>query len=545
LQGSFLSGEDSLMVPVATRFQGGQTDRILEHGDSIRVALDADLDGGTPDDVWDFFFNFGPELMVNDVTPGTNNGIRDGVTFTLSTPAPASETYTFEFETGPVLQVGFSGNLGDGQWFELFDGTNTQRFEFDSNDDVTPGAIPVAFAGFTQNQLLTEIVTKINQVPASLLDVTAVAAGNRITLVGDVNPGTGILSVDPSLGTGLTVSGDYTVSDPVSRFYVVQVEETADAVAIASAMANAATGAGLLVSGAAGHRVNFADAEFANFAGLLPSGRFQVLRSAGDPTATDPAAINIAANYNATQVRDAVRVGINAAIGAGTAVNRGGSTNQVLLNVAGYSFDPAGTHDLEDGGPMYIVRTVYGVPFDAGPPVQLAGSTRTFGVGPGYDVNRPAERRFTDPSNFPDAWLSQVNKSAITGVAFLGNQLYAVDDRGGLYRVVTSGGGSFTPTADPRFNQHRLEYIASSATDLIGIQFAGLEAGPRNVENGQLREYAVRYFLGRSALRVQHFGPIAADLCRRALVGQHGAEQRARSGLFQPEHESLAPRRRR
>ncbi|NND97104.1 MAG: hypothetical protein HKN47_07240, partial [Pirellulaceae bacterium] len=66
----------------------------------------------------------------------------------------------------------------------------------------------------------------------------------------------------------------------------------------------------------------------------------------------------------------------------------------------------------------------------------------------------------------------------ITGVELLGNDLYAVTNTGGLFRV-----GSGTLAADG--NRQIGQYVSRS-TDLIGINFSGLRAGPAHVQDGEL-----------------------------------------------------------
>ncbi len=67
----------------------------------------------------------------------------------------------------------------------------------------------------------------------------------------------------------------------------------------------------------------------------------------------------------------------------------------------------------------------------------------------------------------------------VTGIELVNDQLYAVTDAGGLYRVTNLVGNS----AGNNIGQ----YI-KTATDLIGIEFSGLRAGPVSVEDGTLRE---------------------------------------------------------
>ncbi|MBT4693480.1 MAG: hypothetical protein HOB73_09065, partial [Planctomycetaceae bacterium] len=62
----------------------------------------------------------------------------------------------------------------------------------------------------------------------------------------------------------------------------------------------------------------------------------------------------------------------------------------------------------------------------------------------------------------------------ITGMAFIGDTLYAVSDEGGFYTI-----------DDRNTNLAKATYIASSAGDLQGKEFQGLTAGPANTEGGR------------------------------------------------------------
>lgn len=71
----------------------------------------------------------------------------------------------------------------------------------------------------------------------------------------------------------------------------------------------------------------------------------------------------------------------------------------------------------------------------------------------------------------------------VTGIAEVNGRLYAVSDNGGFYVV------NNPTSASPRFDNSLVTgatttYVRNSADDLVGIQFAGLTAGPKNVENG-------------------------------------------------------------
>jgi hypothetical protein len=81
----------------------------------------------------------------------------------------------------------------------------------------------------------------------------------------------------------------------------------------------------------------------------------------------------------------------------------------------------------------------------------------------------------------------------VTGIDFIGNEMYAVTNRGGLYQVDPFGaGGGFVFTGSNFFFSNNLAtYVKSSAADLMTgtngqrIQFSGLTAGPENVAGGK------------------------------------------------------------
>ncbi|WP_040768554.1 pre-peptidase C-terminal domain-containing protein, partial [Novipirellula maiorica] len=69
----------------------------------------------------------------------------------------------------------------------------------------------------------------------------------------------------------------------------------------------------------------------------------------------------------------------------------------------------------------------------------------------------------------------------VTGVELVNNNLYAITNTGGLF-VVSSG-----ELASSVGNRTVGSYVLSS-TDLVGINFTGLRAGPASVEDGELRQ---------------------------------------------------------
>ncbi|TWT83198.1 Dockerin type I repeat protein [Planctomycetes bacterium CA13] len=71
---------------------------------------------------------------------------------------------------------------------------------------------------------------------------------------------------------------------------------------------------------------------------------------------------------------------------------------------------------------------------------------------------------------------------SVTGIEVVGTSLYAVTDTGGLFVV----GGGFLDAVG-QGNREVGTYV-DTATDLIGLNFTGLRAGPGNVQNGELSQ---------------------------------------------------------
>ena len=66
----------------------------------------------------------------------------------------------------------------------------------------------------------------------------------------------------------------------------------------------------------------------------------------------------------------------------------------------------------------------------------------------------------------------------ITGIELVGNSIFAVSDTGGLWEVSQLGGSGPAQVGD----------FIEQSTDLLGLNFSGLRAGPNNVQDGALSD---------------------------------------------------------
>ncbi len=103
----------------------------------------------------------------------------------------------------------------------------------------------------------------------------------------------------------------------------------------------------------------------------------------------------------------------------------------------------------------------------------MPGTTAT---SSGRDVNITLARFETaaDPLRLGDI----APGGLVTGIAVIGNSLYAVSNAGGLYQVNN-------PASTQGFFGGQVGNYVRTSTDLLGIQFTGLTAGPRNLEGGR------------------------------------------------------------
>lgn len=388
-----------------------------------------------------FEFDAGPEALFDIDPTVTNLQIRDGQQFLVNaTP--------IEFDTGPVVVVnGAASTFRPGDLLRITDvdpdpsGPNsrapqTLTFEFVANlGDQQPGNIPIRLVGQTQNQMVTDIVNAINAqaLPFGFTtNAVRLPGTTRISLtnasLGTINPDD---DSDASIqliagSTGLAIQGAVGVAAGAVR---VRIEETSvlselrdsfDRVNQRNVMplntqvgVSGAVGVGRVTVGFDGERINFSGAT--SISGSTLNGNvFSPVGSAGGVTVGFPTRVPVP--FLAEDTADDI-------------------ANRMVTALNGAGFFTA---------------------FAAMDQVIIPGSTVTATAAPLSSA-------------------AQAPGGVITGIAMIGNNLWAVSDRGGLFRVLNPTSAGFA----------RLDYIDSPLNELNGIEFAGLAAGPRHVENGR------------------------------------------------------------
>jgi len=351
----------------------------------------------------------------------------------------------------PILQA-IPGNTPgiEGSTFTLqAGGVGTFVFEFDSNNAVQPNRIRVPYtAASTTRQVAQSIQSAIVEVGGFTAQLVISAA----------DPTYGRVVVNGQL---LSFSTNSAVVDLMSiqPFVLIPVEESFDGFAIGTAVAD-------IFVGAVNARSNFLasnDLDRINFPpiSLFPGNQSRTIAEAADfrgvPVWTDMlSTTGVSAGHVAIPFR-AEDVAANRTLISpnnvpffvpGMAQRIGDAINNVGI---------PGVTAVVNGGEVTLDNVSSSVTVITPPtPSGRVSPIIAGGQGPGGDI---------------------------TGLTTVNNQIYAISNRGGLYRLNVRLFANVPPAAP--LSSLTATYIASSASDLQGLQFEGLSAGPQGVENGR------------------------------------------------------------
>jgi hypothetical protein len=368
----------------------------------------------------------------------------------------------FEFDTGTVINVTAQngGQLTDGTVITITDNQttpNTETFEFDSNGTTAAGNIPVPFTNTSNSQaIIVALMAAINNAPNFAVTAVQLPGTTRISLIGE-----SVTSGATSNAQGIVLSGAPGVAGGAIG---ISVEETSTTDQIGQSIMAVIDGnqTGGFVAGAAYDRLNFTNALVVDFAGVAQP----IFTAAGVPGTLNNLALPVPflASDNSADIAQRIT---QVLIGAGFSATQSGSS----VFLASVPF----------GNPQpTFVCTNLATPPDVGADGIPDCPLLTGGTAPGGNI---------------------------TGMAFVGDELYAVTDTGGLFRVANSGGGSFSTnssrnvadyvdgsrelleqanaTTSFRFDPVSGEFVETVVTE--PIRFSGLVAGPENTEDGRYR----------------------------------------------------------
>ena len=392
--------------------------------------LDGDIitvDDGTQS--FTFELISGPEFQAtHDPTIGAV--LQDGDTFFL-------DGDPYEFDTGEVLVVDAANgrDLTDGDQFSVADNqfqSVVRTFEFDdgTGGPIGNGVVAVPFnIGMSQNQIVQSIVDSINSqtqfdplgnpiytTSAIAMPTTDPLFSNRISLINSDTATENASGLDIEGNTGRNTARPAPNPPGTPLIEIEEIFVNSGLLAAMDVAFNGTPGIPGVTVGAKGDRVNFGGATQGDFSELEARGA--IVDQNHDGLQNSP--FNIGLNFLADDTREELAISITAAINGVAQLSASAVENNRVVELSNATFD--------------AFRT----------------SMQVVGGAPG---------------------------GLITGIAIQNNQLWAVSDNGGLYRVSnpTSAGGA------------QLNYV-DAAYDLVGISFAGLTTPPRNADGTAYRD---------------------------------------------------------
>ena len=251
----------SVLSPVVRLYENNK--RLV---DGIDYRFGYDASGGvirlTPlSGVWRTESNYNIRFLESDqfVIPMKSVlDMQDGATYTISTAnsnvSGGVAKYKFELDLGyrlvvPTVSGSTAVKILDGEYFDLNDGLQTVRFEFDNDGSTTPNSIAIPFLFSDNSQVVAgKIVTAIRSAGMSLN--ANYLGGDSVQIIGNVvtltNTITDIVTGNTVNTTGLTIIG----ANGIDRFagatrVPIDASVLGDIESIASQLTNAILGANI------------------------------------------------------------------------------------------------------------------------------------------------------------------------------------------------------------------------------------------------------------------------------------------------------------
>jgi hypothetical protein len=375
-----------------------------------------------------------------DPDGSTTTLIADGRRFQIATPSGTN--LTFEMNTGPEYTFTYdpaSGrNVRDGDRFEV----NGQIYEFDTGPVVVINAATGA----------------------------ALGAGSTVRIVDNFN----VIRTFEFTQTGATSSGNIPVLFTNGQ---TQTELVASLINAINAQTGFATKASTVVGG---NRISLTNTSTSATALVTGTG----LAVSGAPGNSVGLSIPIEENATTIQFIDAIQraVGSNITVSLdGDRLNLAGATSALVTDLVNRGILAA------RGGNSSVSGSSIGVSFLASDDAadiaaRIARAITGAGVV-GLSATTNGTQVVVTGGNFvnadtPFSLAGVAPGGTVTGIAVISGTLFAVSDRGGLYRVASPTGVT---------NGNIATYV-SSASDLLGIQFSSLTAGPVRLSSGDYAE---------------------------------------------------------
>jgi hypothetical protein len=322
------------------------------------------------------------------------------------------DSIAFEFNTGPVFVVDAANGseIIDGQTFTFSDDNGVLKTFEFDSNNAVSGGNEVVTVSNTLTQ--AQIVTAM----VDAINATTGFSAQAAVLAASSNRITltndSIITLPSTTASGLSIPGDHTAS---GAGQLINIEENDTNALFGQNMANAFSSISSIQLGLDGHRINFLGANTGSFTTGINRGVFVDQNGDGTTGVDSSGANRISVPFLAQDTNVDIAARILAALAQ------------------------TGIPAIQNGS--IIELTGAGVVDIAQAPLRIGGTA------PGGDI---------------------------TGMAFIGNTLYAVSDAGGFYTIL-----------NPMSDNASANYISTSAADLQGINFQGLSAGPTITEGGR------------------------------------------------------------
>ncbi|MFW6169659.1 MAG: choice-of-anchor L domain-containing protein, partial [Planctomycetota bacterium] len=369
-----------------------------------------------------FEFNTGPEIQLHP-DPASGAFARDGDTFTLQ----GNHEVTLEFETGSVVVMEANdGQNIDGTQLTITDSQTPPvevTFEYDTDDQLESNEnVPIQVEETDDwGDLLSKTMETINGKAAFVVTAELVPGTNRLTLRGDSETVAPTVT-SPESGQ-ITIEGDPGIAaeEDDYHYYAVRIEETSDLDEYGSAIVSALQSEAGMSAGWEGNRMNFGGAYSADFSQLVDAGVATDVGSDGsyDGEHTE---IGVSADDTAQELAAKVASRIDGLLPAGSATVY--ASDRTAISTVGEEFEA----------------------------VEFTAAAEPLALGGASAGGR------------------------ITGLAFVGETMYAITDEGGLFIVHNPGGRGASA-----------EYVEESHQDLSGLNFQSLSVGPAETESGRYK----------------------------------------------------------
>lgn len=331
------------------------------------------------------------------------------------------DSRTFEFNTATYLQftdVIPNGQLSSGTTVSIEGSNGTTLFEFVDSASLEPVNIEVELLDGNGIARALDLIL-LDLATAINANVDGVSAVNSTDLISFIEEP---ISISTN-GAGVQLGGGNGVSQPGAIEVAISATDLTNSELVIERLADAIRGQGIPVSNS-GTQLSLPSS---GVVAVFPLGQTTALRRLGAPgVALGNVPIQLLPTDTSAAIANRIAIAIQAA-----------NDNGDLPNVSGFGSGQLGRSVQMVGG-------------------FVSQASSSFTVG------------------------GASNGGLVTGIELVGDEMFAVTNAGGLYRVTSGALNSFSTS--------NVGNYVKGSTDIRGINFSGLRAGPMTVQDGTLSQ---------------------------------------------------------